>query len=83
MAAQEDVEDLQKRVVVLSESGKTTELGLILRDHPELDVNVCCENFAGQHGWPALHFACHEGHTACAQLLVHHKADVNAKRTYE
>jgi hypothetical protein len=74
MAAQEGVKDLQERVADLSRNGKTAELGLMLRDHPELDVNE-----GKSFDCPALYFACSYGHTACAQLLVDHKADVNSK----
>jgi hypothetical protein len=75
MAEQRDVEILQERVYDLCGDGNTAELTTLLVDHPELDVN----EYKHKYGCTALHRACNNGHAACAQLLVDHKADVNAK----
>jgi hypothetical protein len=35
-----------------------------------------CKNV---YGWRSLYWACNQGHTECARLLIDHKANVNAK----
>jgi ankyrin repeat protein len=56
----------------------------LLEGHPELDVNGCDfdegDEYAGvENGHTALHGASRHGYTEHAQLLIDHKADVNAK----
>jgi hypothetical protein len=76
MAAQEDAEELQERVYELAGDGKSVELKVVLREHPEIDVDECKND---EHNERALAAACDKGHTECARLLIDHKADVNAK----
>jgi hypothetical protein len=77
MAAQEDAEELQKRVYELAKDGKSVELKAVLEDHTEVDVDEYKDaSFGGER---ALAATCCNGHTECARLLIDHKADVYAK----
>jgi hypothetical protein len=79
MAAREDAEELQKKVY-LACYGKSVELKVVLKEHPEVDVDEFKNPlFSGER---ALAAACGNGHTECARLLIDHKADVNAKDNY-
>jgi hypothetical protein len=79
MAAVEDVKALPEQVYELARAGKLVELTVVLEEHPEVDV----DGHKDQEGTPAggrgLFWACTNGHTECAQLLIDYKADVNAK----
>jgi hypothetical protein len=72
---EEDAKALQKRVVDLARAGESTELKVVLEEHPEVDV----DGYKGGDGLRALYWACTKGHTDCAQLLIDHGADVHAK----
>jgi hypothetical protein len=76
MAAQEDAEELQKRVYELADDGKSVELKALLKEHPEVDVDEFKDDDNDER---ALAAACYKGHTECARLLIDHKANVNAK----
>jgi hypothetical protein len=77
MAAQEDAEELQKRVYELAKDGKSVELKVVMEDHTEVDVDGYKNApFGGER---ALAATCRNGHTECARLLIDHKADVGAK----
>jgi hypothetical protein len=75
MAAREDAEELQGRVLILAEDGESAELKVLLKEHPEVDV----DEYKNRDGGRALGCACLHGHTDCASLLIDHKADVNAR----
>jgi hypothetical protein len=66
---------IQRRVYELSTAGKLRQLAALLEEHPELDV----DGFEAGLGWRALYHTCREGHADCAQLLIDHKADLNAR----
>jgi hypothetical protein len=78
MAEVEDEKALQKRVYDLTRAVKLVELRALLEEHPEVDVDGCKDGRGGR----ALFFACLNGHTECAQLLIDHRADVHAKNNY-
>jgi hypothetical protein len=75
MAAREDAEELQQRVLILADDGKSAELKVLLEEHPEVDV----DEYKDEDGDTTLSHACWSGHTECARLLIDHKADVNAR----
>jgi hypothetical protein len=72
-----DTKALQQRVFDLAKAGKSTELKVVLEEHPEVDV----DGYKEVHGseYRALYLACRNGHTACARLLINRGADVHAK----
>jgi hypothetical protein len=78
MPAVEDVEGLQKLVHKIAKEGKLVELRAVLEDHPEVDV----DGYKDLNGWRALYWACRNGHTECARLLIDYKADVNVRDNY-
>jgi hypothetical protein len=75
MAAREDAEELQERVLILADDGKSAELKVLLEEHPEVDV----DEYKDEDGDTTLYHACWSGQTECARLLIDHKADVNAR----
>jgi hypothetical protein len=72
---EEDAEALQRRVCDFSNEGKTDKLNALLEEHPEVKVDGC-KDVAGRR---ALLLACRNGHTECARLLIHQRADVYAR----
>jgi hypothetical protein len=78
-AVVEDAEALQERVYELADKGNLVELTVVLEEHPEVDV----DGFKDGNGEWALYRSCENGFTECAQVLIDHNADVNAKRGYE
>jgi hypothetical protein len=78
MAASEDARDLQWRVYDLAGKGKSVELGAMLEEHPEVDV----DEYKSDGGERALAHACRKRRTECARLLITHGADVNAQDNY-
>jgi hypothetical protein len=77
MAAVEDEKALQERVNDLSMQGELVDLTALLKQHPELIVDGYVDRYGAVQR--TLYWACCEGHTQCAQLLIEHKADVNFK----
>jgi ankyrin repeat protein len=69
MAAREDAEELQERVLILAGTGKSAELKVLLEEHPEVDV----DEYKSEDGGRALFHACWNGHTECARLLIDHR----------
>jgi hypothetical protein len=78
MAAVEDAKALQERVWDLAKAGEMIELTALLRQHPEVDV----DGYKDEDRRRALYWACNNGHTACARLLIDHEADVHATDMY-
>jgi hypothetical protein len=74
-AVVEDAEALQERVYELADKGDLVELTTVLEEHPEVDV----DGFKAENGGWALFRSCENGFTECAQVLIDHNADVNAK----
>jgi hypothetical protein len=55
--------------------GELIDLKTLLEEHPEVDV----DGYTDFDGRKALFESCLKGHTECAQLLIDHNANVNAK----
>jgi hypothetical protein len=75
MASLDDAKRLQERVYELSRGGNLDELRALLDEHVGVDVDGCKD----ANGMRALTWSCIRGYTECAQLLIDHNADVNAK----
>jgi hypothetical protein len=78
MAAVDDEEGVQKHLFNLAKVGKLIELRALLEEHPEVNV----DGYRDWTGSTAIYWACCNGYTECAQLLIDHKADVNDKNQY-
>jgi ankyrin repeat protein len=57
----------------LADRGNLAKLAALLEEHPEVDV----DGHKDEVGWSALRCVCSIGYTACAQLLIAHKADAH------
>jgi hypothetical protein len=73
---------IQKQVYDLAYDGELVELGALLGEHPDVDVDGYRpygwhERGKHMYGWRALYNACRRGHTGCAKLLIEHKADID------
>jgi hypothetical protein len=78
MAAVDDEKGAQNRIFNFATQGKLVEQRALLEEHPEVNV----DGYRDVGGRTALYWVCVYGYTECAQLLIDHKADVNAKDNY-
>jgi hypothetical protein len=57
---------------------KSEELTALLQEHPEVDLEL----FRSPDGSTVLHASALQGHKKCAQVLIEHKADLEARNMH-